>query len=274
MKWPPIIERARTIAESYDTPVTLRQLFYRLVAEQLIPNDRSSYQMLSKLTARLREAGKFPHFIDQNRKIDQFVTFDGPTDAIERLARFHYRRDRTAGQEVSLYLAVEKRGIVEQLRSWFGELGIPIVALGGYSSVSLLRDMADAVKASRRRAILIYAGDFDPSGEGILVDFGRRGSRDFTIEQIALNEEQVTHYRLPLGEGKPKDPRAARFIEKHGRLMQVELDALDPHVLRQLYADAIARYWDDDIYTSIIEQEEAERAELVKIAESLGTDRA
>ena len=36
--WPPIIERAAKIVREYDTAVTLRQLFYRLVAEGLLAN--------------------------------------------------------------------------------------------------------------------------------------------------------------------------------------------------------------------------------------------
>jgi hypothetical protein len=31
-----------------------------------------------------------------------------------------YRRDRTEGQEWSIYIGVEKRGMIEQLDSWFG----------------------------------------------------------------------------------------------------------------------------------------------------------
>ncbi len=34
LDWPPIIDRAAQIVASYDTGVTLRQLFYRLVAAQ------------------------------------------------------------------------------------------------------------------------------------------------------------------------------------------------------------------------------------------------
>ena len=34
--WEPVIEHAADIVRSYDTSVTLRQLFYRLVSEQLI----------------------------------------------------------------------------------------------------------------------------------------------------------------------------------------------------------------------------------------------
>jgi hypothetical protein len=33
-----------------------------------------------------------------------------------------YRRDRTEGQEWSIHIGVEKRGMIEQLDSWFGRV--------------------------------------------------------------------------------------------------------------------------------------------------------
>jgi hypothetical protein len=273
--WAPIIERARQIVLGYDTPVTLRQLFYRLVSEQMITNTTSSYQSLSRITARAREAGAFPHFVDQGRKIEREVTFEGAADAVDRLARDYYRRDRTEGQPYSLFLGVEKRGIVEQLRSWFGHLGLPIVAMGGFGSVTLLHDLELELRGSDRPAILVYAGDFDPSGESIIANAAQRcAGFDLTILQIALNQEQVAVHNLPINEGKPKDPRAAGFRRKYGRLMQVELDALPPDVLRQLYASAIAEYWDDDVYTYTMIQEGEERERLIKLASSMGSETA
>ena len=59
-KWDRILARAKRIALSYDTPVTLRQLFYRLVAAVLIPNNDSSYKQLSTKTAEARRDGTFP----------------------------------------------------------------------------------------------------------------------------------------------------------------------------------------------------------------------
>src|SRR6266704_1478269 len=38
VNWQPVFERAAEVVRGYDTPVTLRQLFYRLVSEQVIPN--------------------------------------------------------------------------------------------------------------------------------------------------------------------------------------------------------------------------------------------
>ncbi len=42
LSWPPIIDTARAWVEAQEYPPTQRQLYYRLVATQLIPNSESS----------------------------------------------------------------------------------------------------------------------------------------------------------------------------------------------------------------------------------------
>ena len=55
IKWPPVLVKARRIVESYgDMLVTLRQLFYRLVSAQVIPNTTFYYGRLSDPTAEVR----------------------------------------------------------------------------------------------------------------------------------------------------------------------------------------------------------------------------
>ena len=63
--------------------------------------------------------------------------------------------------------------------------------------------------------------------------------------------------------GQPRQEhrqRAAGFISRHGELMQVELDALDPDELHRLYTDAIAEYWDASIYDDVVARERQQRA--------------
>lgn len=43
--WKPILLQAKQIVESYDTKVTLRQLFYQLVARQIIEDDQGKMQV-------------------------------------------------------------------------------------------------------------------------------------------------------------------------------------------------------------------------------------
>ena len=56
-RWPEVVAHAAEIVNSYDTTVTLRQLYYRLVSELLIPNVDSSYKTLSSRTAEARREG-------------------------------------------------------------------------------------------------------------------------------------------------------------------------------------------------------------------------
>jgi len=91
--------------------------------------------------------------------------------------------------------------------------------------------------------VLIYAGDFDPSGEDILRDAVERVGVFAKVHRIALNPAQVQEFNLVEFAGKTTDTRAKAFKKRHGKLVQVELDALDPDVLRDLYQDAIDEDW-------------------------------
>lgn len=281
--WKDILEHAADIVQQYDTRVTLRQLFYRLVADQTLRNTRSEYGQLSARSAQARRDGWFPALMDRNRDIERMYPLFTNTDEARKWIKERYRRDRTEGQEYSIYLAVEKAGIVEQLNQWFGRgLGIPILPLQGYSSQSFVDQVAaDAVDDVRnddgsdyvhyanvdedgvpRPTVLIYAGDFDPSGEDIDRDFTERTNCWDYVHRIALLPEQITQYDLPPAMGKATDSRASQFIAKHGRLVQVELDALPPDTLRDLYADAINKYWDHDAHTAVMALEAKERDAL------------
>jgi hypothetical protein len=261
--WTPIVREAKRIVEGYDTSVTLRQLFYRLVSRELISNTENDYNYLSAKTAKARREGRFPKFVDQTSNIVVPQTFSSPGDA-RRFVRQLYRRDRTAGQEVSLYLGVEKAGIKEQLREWFGHLGVPILPLGGYSSQTYVDDIAEHASSQGRAAVLIYAGDFDGSGEDIYRDFVQRTNCWAKHRRIALTLEQVEEYELPVLPGKEADTRAKRHALRHGfdSAVQVEMDALEPTVLRGLYGDAIAEFWDSDAYDAAVAAENADRAAL------------
>src|SRR4051794_17790324 len=201
LDWNGILERAKDIVESYNTGVTLRQLYYRLVSEGLMPNRQQSYKTLSSKTAAARREGWFPALIDRTREIERHQTFDSPLDALDWLTKI-YRRQRDESQEWSIYIGVEKHGLTTQLFSWFSDLGIPVMALGGYSSQTFVDVVARDVHFFGRKAVLLYAGDFDPSGMDIDRDFiERSGIFDETV-RVALDGDIVRDYNLPPMMGK------------------------------------------------------------------------
>lgn len=277
LSWAPIVARAAEIVESYDIPVTLRQLFYRLVMEELIPNHVTAYKTLSAQTADLRRTGAFPALYDRGRNILQPSSWDGPVNAMRALIS-QYRLDRAAGQDVSLFLGVEKNALAGLLQDWFDGIGLPVLPLGGYSSESLDQLVKNRVRTDGRPAVLIYAGDFDASGMDIGRNFiAQTACWDKTI-RIGLSEELIEDLQLPVLEGKAADSRAPKFIERHpdihrrcafgrdaqGRTIpvQVELDAVDPIGLRDLFQAAIDRFWDVSSFEEIRDREDADRGRL------------
>jgi len=285
LSWVQVLNEARAIVESYDTDVTLRQLFYRLVARQIIPNLQSFYRRLSARTAEARRDGTFPDLTDETSEIHGGPGGDtSPEEALREALRDvveYYRRDHSEGQPVSIYLAVEKRGMVNQLRSWFGDLDVSILATGGYASQSFCDEIKRDVERRKRPAILLYAGDHDPSGPDIERDFIARTDCWKETRRIALTPEQVADPAYDIPEYAPTDeelrkladdPRAKAFEERYGSLVQYELDALDPTDLRYLYQTAIDEFWDQSAYEAVLAREEAERNRLAVLADAWQDD--
>jgi hypothetical protein len=287
-RWDPIIDAARGIVNGYSYLITLRQLHYRLVMTPDLGylNKDGFYKQLSSKTADLRRRGLFPALQDQTREIYSPNTFDSPSQAVNALAR-SYTRDRTEGQDYTIYLAGEKATLLAQLRSWFATnyvdqdgnrlygpdddkaLGLPIILTRGYGSQSYLDEVREHVENDGRKAVLIYAGDFDPSGEDILRDFLARCDVWEEIEHIAVRPNQVDDLNLPVALGKATDSRAQGFIDRHGELVQVEVEAIPPDTLRDLYSAALEQYWDTDAFEVCLVQEQADRVQLREIAEGL-----
>lgn len=267
--WTTIVARAAEIVGEYDTPVTLRQLHYRLVAEAAgsgsgYRNDQNDYKNLSRLTAAARRDGTFPPLVDRTRAIEQHETWDSPAEALDDLAGY-YRRDLLATQEARPIVIVEKATLVAQAVAWFGGLCVPVAALRGYASESHERDLLELAESDDRRAVLLYAGDFDPTGEDIPRAF--EDNTGLELRRVALTSAQVDSYGLPSAPGKTSDSRAAGFEARHGRLVQVELEALDPNDLRALLQTELDGLIDLGLVEVERERERQERGRLFELAE-------
>ena len=138
---------------------------------------------------------------------------------------------------------------------------VTIVPTSGFDSTPALFDsfnrMLEQYHEVGKNVHVLYYGDSDPSGEGMDEDLMNRFNRlkdkhqysDIKIDfqRIAVTKAQIDQYNLPTDinaktrEKLERDPRAAKFLEKHGELRQVELDALPaivPDQFRQLMLDS------------------------------------
>jgi hypothetical protein len=268
VRWSPVLDEAERIVDQYETSITLRQLFYRLVVARLLPNTQNYYRTLSSRTAEARRDGTFPDLLDQRGFHRQARAFSGVDDAL-RYAHDVFRLDRTAGQDNQIWIAGEKATLLGQLEDWFFEFGVNIVVGGGYYSQTSCDQIARVVDKDGREPVLIYGGDHDPSGHDILRDLvARTGCFDLdSVIRVAVGPNEVEHFGLPENPGKEADSRAATFRAEFGRLVQVEIEALDPNDLHDLYIDAFDQFWDQSKFEEVLAEERGEAAKILPAAD-------
>jgi hypothetical protein len=267
--WQPIIAAAAAIVDSYPYLITLRQLHYRLVStpELGYRNTYSDYTYLSDVTAEGRRVGTFPPLLDQTRGIHRPRTWSSPRDALQDRAE-RYREDITEDQDHLVVLGGEKNTLLAQFQDWYSDLGLPILLTRGHASQSFLDDARAFVEDDGRDAVLIYAGDLDPSGEDILRDLLERCDVWAKVEHVAVRLEQVDELGLAVNAGKETDTRARSFAAKYGSLFQVEVEAIEPAILHSLYDDALDRWIDWSQVDALVERQETGRARLQTIADA------
>ena len=260
--WLPAMIVARDFVHHSRLPVTLRQVFYALVSRQLLENTESNYRALSERTAEERRAGTFPALADNGRTIQQTYADKSPKDALLSVANT-FQLDRTIGQPHQIWVLAEKRGMAPALWEAFGKYGAYVLGLGGYASQTILDDVARMVRLDARPAIALYGGDFDATGEDIARHF-REGTGCWAEwVQVALTPAQVDEYNLPENPGKASDSRSKAFQARHGRSVQVEVDALDPNELDRLYREAFARFHDKSTFDEIPVRERDSRQRML-----------
>lgn len=92
--------------------------------------------------------------------------------------------------------------------------------------------------------------------------------QNFTVTPIALTREQITKYKPPPNPAKRTDPRAEKFIKKHGATSW-EVDALKPEILNQILTTNIESLIDKTMYNKILKAEIIDKAKLEKLKTQL-----
>jgi hypothetical protein len=261
--WGDVLPQAAAIVASYSTPVTLRQLHYRLVAAHLIPNTGNAYNRLGRLTAEARRNNDFPPMADHTRSVDRELSFGSPAEAIRNVSKW-YKRNRTEGQELQLWFVLEKATLISQIKAWTKPYGIPVVALRGYASTPLLAEVNRQIMQDGREPLGLYLGDHDPSGHDIEDVFTKRTG--LPLIRLAVLPPQITSLSLAPTPGKVGDPRAAKFQATYGALLQVEVEAIDPAVLQRIVTDAVEAEVDRTVLDRVLDKEREDRDRLIVLA--------
>lgn len=271
-----VIEQVQEIIDEYrdHLPLTVRQIFYRLVGAHDYPKDERAYKRLGEYMVRARRARMVPFEAIRDDGIESWAapffasTADFWDDVANKARR--YRRDRQVGQRRHIELWSEAGGMVPQLANAVAEYSVPVFSAGGFVSVTASRQVADRALRRDVPTLLIHVGDFDPSGESIfnaLVDDAAAFVNDdrliFTQRidavRVALTGEQVAVYNLPTAPAKASDTRSRNWSGE-----TCQLEALPPDVIAGIVREAIRRELDPDRLAHQVAAEDDERNALLR----------
>ncbi len=288
-KWTParekqagrIVEVAEGLSDYW--PLTLRQLYYQLVAAGDIKNTRSKYNDLSVVTKQMRLDGLLPWnaLEDRVRRVSAKRGFNDADDFIDRSLNHFlrgYSRCLVQGQERYVEVWCEKDALSAIFEDVAWGYCLRCVTCRGYQSVSFLNDYADRAEAAMEQGqtpVVLYFGDMDPSGVQMLEaskqtledDLGVRG---VGFVRVALNPWHISEYGLPCNPDalKMTDMRAKKYVRRFGEIA-VELDALHPSVLADMARGAIENQFDMDLMEAQREVEKADRAKIDALREQV-----
>src|SRR5689334_18044661 len=112
----------------------------------------------------------------------------------------------------------------------------------GYASLSFLHAAAEYIGGLDVPASIYHFGDYDPSG----VNAGQKIEQtlremapmaDIHFDRVAVSLDQVHNWNLPTRPTKLTDSRGKGF-----GAISIELDAIEPNLLRSLVETAIQRH--------------------------------
>jgi hypothetical protein len=260
-------------AQGYE--LTLRQVYYQLVARGYIPNNERSYKNIGNLINDGRLAGLIDWYAitDRTRNLRGNSHWDTPADVIAS-AKYSYLLDKWAGQPNYVEVWVEKDALVDVVGQACRPLDVPYFSCRGYTSQSEMWVAARRFlrQCDREQRIIIHLGDHDPSGIDMTRDIQDRlemFGADVIVKRVALTMNQIDHYNPPPNPAKITDSRCGRYIAQYGH-ESWELDALEPKVITTLINQEVTMYRDDTLYRQVCGKESREKEELQLLCDRYG----
>lgn len=275
-----LIDTMNVIIEDYVRQgyrLTVRQLYYQLVARDIIENTERSYKRTTSIVNDARLAGlmDWDAIEDRTRDFIRRASWSSGRSILESCVR-SFHSDMWTNQVNRVFVIVEKEALAGVLERACRRWSVPLLPARGYPSGTVLREFAeeDLLPAMRagQQPVILHFGDHDPSGLDMSRDLAERlalfcryyGFIDF--QRVALNMEQIEELNPPPNPAKSTDSRFEDYQREHGD-ESWELDALPPAYLTDLVDENVQGHIDMRAWEEREEQIEAVRDALRKTAE-------
>lgn len=272
-----LIDLCNSIIDEYQGKgfdLTLRQLYYQLVARDYIPNQVTEYDKLGDTVSNARLAGliDWSAIVDRTRSLRGVGHTETPEDAI-RDAERGYFIDKWEKQKYRIEVWVEKEALAGIFSRVSRSNDVDYFSCRGYTSQTAMYDAAmrlEYYRGQNQTPIILHFGDHDPSGMDMTRDIRERlemflQGDGIEVDRLALNMDQVRKYNPPPNPAKESDSRCGGYTRLYGH-SSWELDALDPETLAALVDERIKEFRDDKIWAEELDREKREKVSLKTIS--------
>lgn len=283
--------RAHEVKEIVDDlkdywPLTLRQIHYRLVEKRPdwkkgsvktsapYKNQYGHYQDLSNVLKwmRIHEVIPWEALTDRTRRVSEKRGYEDLEDFIDRSIYWFlkgYDRCLVQSQDIYLEIWIEKDTATSIIEDVADPYCLRVVTRRGYNSVTAEADYyrrAQEAIDKGRKPVVLYFGDFDPSGKDMLRASLRTLEEHMGLKQIevitaALTEDQVQDLPPKPEAAKKRDPRYKGYVSQYGTSAW-ELEALHPRDLQRIAKEAIENTLDMEMFQTELEREQLDKNKL------------
>lgn len=272
-----LLEAAKAVLSEYREhwPLTVRQVFYRLVGAHGYDKTETAYKNLCHHLANARRGGVIPfHAIRDDGvttvRLERYA--DADSFLIEQRRRAaRYKRDIMADQPVHIEVWCEAAGMIHQLADVAHRYSVNVYSSSGFDSLTAKKDIADRICRVGKEAVILHLGDYDPSGASIFESVAQdvaafveadrpHGMVSVRFKRVTLTAQQVRQYGLPTAPAKASDSRSKGW---EGETCQLE--ALSPSQIAEILDAAILCLLDVDRWVDSEVAEERERENLTRL---------
>jgi hypothetical protein len=236
-KWAYLIDVAvpAILKEYGDLPLTIRQIFYRLVGKYSLAKTEVNYQYLDRLLVQHRKSEwiNWDRIVDLTRKPTnlEYHAEATPREWIEHWANdfmetlSNFRQPWYENQDYLVEVWAEHEGLQPLFAKALELFPITLYFTRGRNSWSNFYESAQRLKKTSRKIIILHFADADEYGKNMTENIQEAFQYfevDAQVVRVALNDEQVAEWNLP----------------------DTQLEAIEPDAFITLIQGAVRKYID------------------------------
>jgi len=188
----------------------------------------------------------------------------------------------------NIIISTEKDTVYSIINNMAGLLGCSCISGKGQNSLGAMEDLIRGMRQEKHRDIYILTlTDYDPSGYSIAETFRDQVNdlkQVFDIEsevhikrigilpeQLSPKEVQNNKFTPPKGDGDQREIWFKKTGGIDGEPKGLELDALSPDRIRQIFIDNIQEYIEPDVYNEFIKESYIKKEVLESLKDTVNS---